>query len=315
MDNNLTMLERRTSHYLWCEKYRPRKLEDFIGNETVKNAIRKYFDEQDIPHLLFYGTAGTGKTSLAKMIVKNIPCDHLYINASDERTIDTIREKIVGFAATVSFNNLRVVILDEADYLPALSQAALRNVMETYSAHSRFILTCNYIERMTAPIISRCSGFKVEPPGMEAVASQLVTILDAEKVTYSFEDIGFVVKSYYPDIRKIINYSQQSVVSNQIKIAVNNVTECDYKDKLVSLLKTPKKFGVFNELRQLVADASFSNYDEVYHYLFEKVDDYAKGKEPKVILELADAVYQSSLVFEREITFVAAMQKILNVLA
>ena len=307
-------LLRKTEHYLWAEKYRPKTLDVFIGNDTVKKAVEGFIAKQDIPHLLFFGTAGTGKTSLAKLIVKHLPCDHIYINASDERTIDTIRDKIVGFAATVSFNPLRVIILDEADYLPALSQAALRNVMETYSIHSRFILTCNYVERMTSPIVSRCSGFKVEPPSMEAVAEHLAGILDTEKVTYTIEDVAFIVKSYYPDVRKIINYAQQSVVEGKVKIAEENAVETDYKNKLVDLLRDPKNKATFGDIRQLVADATFSNYDEVYAFLYEKVDDYAKGKEAGVILELADAVYQSSLVFEKEITFVAMIQKILKVL-
>ena len=310
----MNTLIRRTEHYLWAEKYRPRTLDKFIGNDTVKKAVQNYIDIGDIPHLLFFGTAGGGKTSLAKLLVKHIPCDHIYINASDERTIDTIRDKIVGFAATVSFNPLRVIILDEADYLPALSQAALRNVMETYSIHSRFILTCNYVERMTSPIVSRCSGFKIEPPSMEAVAEHLAGILDEEKVKYTIEDIAFVVRSYYPDVRKIINYAQQSVVNEELKIAEENAIESDYKTKLIELLKQSKRSGVFDDIRQLVADATFSNYDEVYAFLYEKVGDYAKGKEAPVILELADAVYQSSLVFEKEITFVAMIHKILKVL-
>lgn len=308
------IISRRTDHYLWAEKYRPVQFSEFIGNKTIKQSIEKYIIEQDIPHLLFFGPAGTGKTSLAKLLVKHISCDYLYINASDERTIDTIREKIVNFAATVSFNPLRIVILDEADYLPALSQAALRNVMETYSIHSRFILTCNYVERITSPISSRCSTFKVDPPAMETVAEHICNILEKEEVKFELKDVAFVVKSYYPDIRKIINFCQQNVINKTLRISQENAIGSDYKDKLVELLKAGNKAGNFTKIRQLVADASFSNYDEVYSYLFEKVDIYAKDKVAQVILELADAVYQSSLVFEKEITFVAAMKKILNAL-
>lgn len=309
------IIERRTSHYLWAEKYRPQNLEGFIGNESVKENVQNFIDQKDLPHLLFYGTAGTGKTTLAKLLVKQIPCDHIYINASDERTIDTIRDKIVGFASTVSFEPLRIIILDEADYLPALSQAALRNVMETYSTHSRFILTCNYIERMTSPIVSRCGGgMKIEPPCKEGIAEHLAMILSMEEVQFKVEDIAFIVNSYYPDVRKIINFAQQNTAEKKLKIAAENCVEHDYREKLLQLLKTPKKAGVFDELRQLVADAQFSNYDEVYRYLFDKVSEYARGKEPQIILELADSVYQSSLVFEKEITFVAMMQKILKIL-
>jgi replication factor C small subunit len=307
--------ERRTTHFMWAEKYRPKNMDTFLGPDSLKSKMKSFIDQKDIPHLLFYGSAGGGKTSLAKILVKSLPCDHLYINASDERTIDTIRDKIVGFAATVSFEPLRVIILDEADYLPALSQAALRNVMETYSIHSRFILTCNHIERVTTPITSRCGGgIKIEPPTKEEVAGLLGAVLDNESVKYSVEDIGFIVNSYYPDVRKIINFAQQNSDKGLLKVAVDNYVETDYKEKLLALLKMAKKPGVFGEIRQLVADASFSNYDDVYRYLFDKVDAFAKGKEAPVILELADAVYQSSLVFEKEITFVAMMQKILKVL-
>jgi len=308
--------ERRTTQFMWAEKYRPKTMDEFIGNEGVKAKIMGFLDQGDIPHLLFYGSAGGGKTSLAKLIVKSIPCDFIYINASDERTIDTIREKIVSFASTVSFQPLRVIILDEADYLPALSQAALRNVMETYAIHSRFILTCNYIERMSGAIVSRCGGgMKIVPPEMADAAGLLAAILENEKVTYKLEDIEFLVKSYFPDIRQMINCAQQNVSKGKLAIAVESVVETDYKEKLLTLLKTPKKQGVFNEIRQLIADAGFSNYDEIYRYLFDHINDYAKGKEAVAIIELADSVYQSSLVFEKEITLVAAIQRLLKVIA
>ena len=307
--------ERRTTQFMWAEKFRPKSLDTFLCSDGLRIKIQSFIDQKDIPHLLFYGSAGGGKTSLAKLLVKSIPCDHLYINASDERTIDTIREKIVGFASTVSFEPLRIIILDECDFLPALSQAALRNVMETYSIHSRFVLTCNYIERMTNPILSRCGGgIKIEPPSKEMVAEMLAAILETENVKYTLEDIAFIVNNYYPDVRAVINFAQQNTAKGVLKIVVENCMETDYKEKLLGLLKTPKKQGVFNEVRQLVADASFSNYDEIYKYLFDKVDEYAKGKEAVAILEIADAAYQSSLVFEKEITFVAAIQKLLKVL-
>lgn len=308
--------ERRTTQFMWAEKYRPKTLDEFIGNDGVKAKVKGFLDQNDIPHLLFYGTAGGGKTSLAKLIVKAIPCDYIYINASDERTIDTIRDKITSFASTVSFQPLRVIILDEADYLPALSQAALRNVMETYAVHARFILTCNYIERMTTPIVSRCGGgIKIQPPEMADAAALIAAILENEKIEYKLGDIEFLVKSYFPDIRQIINCAQQNISKGKLEIAVDSVVETDYKEKLVALLKTPRKAGVFNEMRQLIADASFSNYDELYRHLFDKIGEFGKGKEAQIIIELADSVYQSSLVFEKEITFVAALQRLLKVLA
>lgn len=304
----------KKEHYIWAEKYRPQCFEEFVGSDTIQKTFQEFIEKKDIPHLLLYGNAGVGKTSIAKILATQLPCDYKYINASDERTIDTVRDKIVTFASTVSFEPLRIVILDEADYLPALSLAALRNVMESRSEHCKFILTCNYIERIISPIISRCATFEIKPPSKETVAEHLAGILESEKVEYDIKDIVFIVRSYYPDIRKIINFSQQSTLNNKLIIADENVVGSDYKEKLIELLKSPSKPKVFTEIRQLVADAAFSNYDEVYAYLYEKVDTYAEGKEALVILELADAVYQSSLVFEKEITFVAMMQKILEVL-
>jgi replication factor C small subunit len=141
---------------LWVEKYRPDILENYVGNENLKETISKYIEQNDIQNLIFYGPAGTGKTTLAKLLVKNINCDFIYINASDERGIETIRDKVSGFASTMSFKPLKVVILDEADFLTIQAQASLRNVIETFSKSTRFILTCNYIERIIDPLQSRC---------------------------------------------------------------------------------------------------------------------------------------------------------------
>lgn len=301
-------------HSIWAEKYRPRSLNEYIGNDTVKGTVKIFLEKGDIPHLLLFGPAGTGKTSLGKLVTHNIICDHIYINASDENSVDNVRNKIKGFASTVGFKPLKVVFLDEGDRLTPEAQCALRNMMETYSGHTRFIITCNYHEKMIEPIVSRCQAFEIKPPSKKDVAIHLSKILQAEKVTFKPEDIGFIVNSYFPDIRKIINFTQQSNVNGELKIATENAVESDFRSKLVELLKTPSKQGVFTEIRQLVANAAFSSYDEVYKHLFNKVDEFAKGKEAVVILELADGVYQSSMVFEKEITFVAIMFKILRIL-
>ena len=149
---------------LLVEKYRPSKLENYVGNETIKKSISKYLEQNDIQNLIFYGPAGTGKTTLAKIIVKNLDCDHLYINASDERGIETIRDKVQGFASVASFKPLKVVILDEADFLTIQAQASLRNIIETFSRTTRFIMTCNFVERIIDPLQSRCQVLKIIPP-------------------------------------------------------------------------------------------------------------------------------------------------------
>lgn len=301
-------------HSLWVERYRPKKFDDFIGSPSVKETLQLWLEKKDIPHLLFFSSPGTGKTSIGKMLVNLIPCDKLEINASDENGVDDIRNKVQDFCITMGVRPLKIMFLDEADRLTPDAQGVMRNLMETYSQSTRFILTCNYQEKIAPAIKSRCQSFEIKPPSKAEVMKHLVKILTAEKVTFDPKDVAFIVASYFPDMRKIINFSQQSSINGQLKIAKANSADQDYREKLVELLKTPKKAGIFDEVRQLVADAAFSNYEEVYKYLFDRVNDYAGVKAPEVIIYLAEAVYQSALVFEREITFVAAMHRILGVL-
>ena len=164
-------------HSLWVEKYRPTTLDTYIGNEHLKSKVKVYLESGDLPHLLLFGKAGTGKTTLAKLLVKNINCDYLYINASDERKLEMVRDKVKNFASTIGFSDLKVIILDEADYITPASQAALRNLMETFSKHCRFILTCNYVERIIDPIQSRCQSFQIIPPDRKQVAVHMSNIL------------------------------------------------------------------------------------------------------------------------------------------
>jgi len=304
-----------SDHSLWVERYRPKTLTEFIGSATVKETLQLWLENKDIPHLLFFSSPGTGKTSIGKLLVKHLPCDSLIINASDENGVDNIRNKVQDFCMTMGMQPLKIMFLDEADRLTPDAQGILRNLMETYSQSTRFILTCNYQEKITPAIKSRCQSFEIKPPSKGEVMAHLLKILDTEKVTYSKSDVAFIVQSYFPDMRKIINFAQQSSIRGELKIAKANTADQDFKTKLVELLKTPNKVGVFDEIRQLVADAAFSNYEEVYRFLFDHVNDYASAnKAPEVILHLADAVYQTALVFEREITFVAAMHKLLVVL-
>lgn len=301
-------------HSLWVERYRPKTLDEFVGSPAVRETMNIWVKNKDIPHLLFFSSPGTGKTSLGKLMVKLIPCDSLIINASDENKVDDIRNKVQDFCMTMGMQPLKVMFLDEADRLTPDAQGVLRNLMETYSQSTRFILTCNYQEKITPAIKSRCQSFEIMPPSKAELMAHLVKILDKEKVKFTPKDVAFIVASYYPDLRKMINFAQQSSLTGELIISKANAADQDYREKLLELLKQPKKAGIFDEIRQLVADAAFSNYEEVYKYLFDHVNEYAASKAPEVILYLADAVFQSSMVFEREITFVASMHRILAVL-
>ena len=204
---------------LWVEKYRPTTLDEYVGNKTIKNKIADYLTQGSIQNLLLHGVAGTGKTTLAKLLVKNIDCDYLYINASDERGIDTIREKIQPFALSMGFNDVKIVILDESDYLTPQAQATLRHTIEACSSSTRFILTCNYLERIISPLQSRCQSFEITPPSKTEVIEHVSTIAAEEAMLeVSVNHIQKVVRTHYPDIRKIINTIQGSIVNGVCKI-------------------------------------------------------------------------------------------------
>jgi len=294
-------------HSLWVEKYRPMELKNYVGNEHLKVKVQKYIEEKDIPHLLLYGKAGTGKTTLAKLIINNIECDHLYINASDENSVDAVRFKIRAFASTVGFKDMKVVILDECDYLTPNAQAALRNVMETFSKHCRFILTCNYVERVIDPIQSRCQSYKIVPPTKSDVARQLNNILNKEQVESNIDDIKIIVDSNYPDIRRVINSAQRQVVNDTLVIDKSSVVHQDFKLKLINMLKTKQSF---NKMRQLIADNSVNDFAELFRYLYDEVDHYSGNHGPECIIAIAEGQYRDVQVVDKEINFMSALLKI-----
>lgn len=300
-------------HSLWVERYRPDSLSGYIGNEQLIATVLEFIEKQNVPHLMFYGSAGTGKTTLAKLIAKNINCDCLYINASDENSVETVRSKIKGFASTVGFSSLKVIILDEADFLSQEAQAALRNLMETFSLTTRFILTCNYQEKMLLPIVSRCQTYQINPVSKRDVAIHLKGILEKESVKFKIEDVAHIVNTYYPDIRKVLNYTQQSVLNGEIRLSNHDAIGVDIKNKLIELIKNSTDvFTTFKSIRQLVADNNIKMFDEYYSLLYEKSEEFSRGKDVTVILTIAEYVHQNTLVVDKEITFMACIAAILK---
>ena len=294
---------------LWVEKYRPQVLEDYVGNEVIKNKIADYIKESSIQNLLFYGVAGTGKTTLAKLITKNIDCDLLYLNASDERGIDTIREKIQPFAASMGFNDIKIVILDEADYLTPQAQATLRHTIEACSSTTRFILTCNYLERIISPLQSRCQTFEITPPSKQEVNYKCQDILTKEKILFYDNNIDDVINTHYPDIRKIINTLQGSVVEGQIKIDDTSLKNSQLGDKIIEALSKKTKLSI---IRQILADSGAREFDGLFKVLYDNVSKYT-NREGEAILIIAKYQYEYTFVLEKEICIAAMLNKLLDI--
>ena len=297
-------------HSLLVEKYRPTNIDNYVGNENIKDTIKSYIDQNDIQNLLFYGPAGTGKTTLAKLITKNIDCDLLYINASDERGIETIRDKVSGFASTMSFKPLKIVILDEADFLTIMAQASLRNVIETFSRSTRFILTCNYLERIIDPLQSRCQTLKIIPPDRLDIINHLMKVTNKENIKHSVSDLETIVNNNYPDVRKMLNTIQISTVNNTIKLDETALVESNYMDKALTELK--KKKPNWRTIRQIIADSNVKDFEGFYRYLYDKSSEYAPGKEGMIAYYINEYSYQSNFRIDKEVNCMALMSKIIE---
>ncbi len=297
-------------HTLLVEKYRPVELENYVGNEHIKKTINQYLGQNDIQNLIFYGPAGTGKTTLAKLIVKNLDCEHLYINASDERGIETIRDKVSGFASSASFKPLKVVILDEADFLTIQAQASLRNVIETFSRTTRFILTCNYVERIIDPLQSRCQVLKVIPPTKSDVAKHLFTVLSKENIQHNTEDLKIIVNQFYPDLRKCLNTIQLSTQDNELVIDKSVLVSSNYMAQIFKELNQSKPS--WSTIRQIIANANVQDFEELYRYLYDNASVYANGKEGMVAIYINEYSYQSNFRIDKEINAMALIAKLIE---
>ena len=304
----------KNNHTLWVEKYRPTTTDTYIGNEHLKSKVSVYLESGDLPHLLLYGKAGTGKTTLAKLLVNNIECDYMYINASDENSVDTVRNKVRGFASTMGFKDYKIIILDECDYITPNAQAALRNLMETFSKHCRFILTCNFVERIIDPIQSRCQSFQVIPPSKKEVALHIHNILKEEGIASKMDDVAGLVNAGYPDIRRVINSTQRQVVDGMLVVDKQSLVESDYKMKLMEIIKTQNKKDAFKSVRKLLADSQVTDFAELYKLMYDEVDSYGTGHIAECILIIAKYQLSDSQVVDKEINAMAMIIELLGVI-
>jgi len=303
----------KKQHSLWVESFRPTTLNDYLCDDDLKNKLQSFIDKNDIPNCIFAGTAGLGKSTLAKLLVKNIKCDYLYLNASDENGIDVIRDKVKQFASSATFQPIKIVILEEASFLTQPAQEALKQIIEDYSLNTRFIFTCNYLEKITEPIQSRCKGnifiFKGIPKSQ--IAKYICEhILDVENINYQLKDIVKIINDNYPDIRAIVSHLQSCVKDNKIVYTELNT---DYFNDIIKLLKKPTK-NSWVDIRQIIANAQLDDFQPLIEHLYEHIDEYSKNNEAEIIIELDEMQWRSRMVPDKEIAAMALFSKLLKLL-
>ena len=306
-------------NFLWVEKYRPHKIDDCILPDSLKETFKKFLSQGEIPNLLLSGTAGTGKTTVARALCEELGCDYIILNGSDEgRSIDTVRNNIKNFASTVSLSESgpKVVIIDEADYMnPESVQPALRNFIETFSKHCRFIFTCNFINKIIAPIHSRCTviTFRTEKKDKQKIAGsfhkRLKAILDNEKIDSDDKVLAELIIKHYPDFRRTINELQRYSVSGKIDTGILvSLSEQSFKD-LAKLLKKKD----FVTLRKWVIDNIDKDPNQLYKEIYSNLSEFVDPKtQPIMIMVLAKYMYQSAFVADQEINMIACLTEIMG---
>ena len=300
---------------LWVEKYRPKKIDEYVfRDDHQRKQVQQWLKEKTIPHLLFSGTAGIGKTTLAKVLLNELQVndlDVLEINASRTNSVDEVRTNIINFVQMIPFGEFKVVLLDEADYLSPNAQAALRGVMEEYHTTSRFILTCNYPNRVIPALHSRCQGFHIERIDQTEFTARVAEILMQEGVTPDLNTLDTYVKATYPDLRKCINTVQMNTQEGKlIEPQKADTGDLDYKLQMVELFKA----GKITEARKLVcSQARPDEIEDIYKWLYDNISLFGEEqKQEKAILIIKQGLVDHSFVADPEINLSATMIKLQN---
>jgi len=310
------MIDSRDEMFLWVEKYRPQKIDDCVLPQALKNTFRQYVEQGELPNFLFTGSAGVGKTTIAKALCNEIGAEFMMINGSEESGIDTLRTKIKGFASTISLTDAKkVVILDEADYLNANStQPALRGFIEEFANNCRFILTCNFKNRIIEPIHSRCAvvEFKIDSKDKQEIAAtffkRAVTILKQEQIEFDPKVVAELITKHFPDYRRILNELQRYSVSGKIDSGILvNMSEESFKG-LIKLLKEKD----FTEVRKWVSKNSDSDTTSLFRELYDSAATTIEPNSvPQLVLILADYQYKAAFVADHELNIMAALTEIM----
>lgn len=310
------MIDSRDEMFLWVEKYRPQKIDDCVLPQALKDTFRQYVEQGELPNFLFTGSAGVGKTTIAKALCNEIGAEYMMINGSEESGIDTLRTKIKGFASTISLTDAKkVVILDEADYLNANStQPALRGFIEEFANNCRFILTCNFKNRIIEPIHSRCSvvEFKIDSKDKQEIAAtffkRAVTILKQEQIEFDTKVVAELITKHFPDYRRILNELQRYSVSGKIDSGILvNMSEESFKG-LIKLLKEKD----FTEVRKWVAKNSDADTTSLFRELYDSAATTIEPNSvPQLVLILADYQYKAAFVADHELNIMAALTEIM----
>ena len=295
---------------LWVEKYRPATVDGYVFRDNhQKEQVQSWIKQGTIPHLLFSCNAGIGKTTLAKILFNELEIqdlDILEINASRTNSVEDVRDKIVNFVQMIPFGDFKVVLLDEADYLSPNAQAALRGVMEEYHTTARFILTCNYPNRIIPALHSRCQGFHIERVDVTEFTARVATILVEENIEFDLDTLDTFVKATYPDLRKCINTVQMNSLEGKLHTPEKGDTgEADYKIEMVALFKA----GKISEARKLVcSQARPEEMEEIYRWLYDNVAIFGEeALQEKAILIIKQGLVDHTLVSDPEINLAATL--------